>query len=608
MESIDYYSKFEFYPSKDDVFTEYTLIKRQISEAKQQCKVHRMMNRSALLKFFNEQYGPYHKFVDRLICYDLGNLKMTIKNPPPVLKIECGHDVLTRHDLFNDTMSIFSKTGWYPYITGINQIGSKSFALSEQIEWALEHHAQDNIRRVGGLGPLGELKIATLLDPSKMAPEEEFIGNSCVVRTNFLNIILDAGIERRRLRSENLSEEDVKLVLITHPHDDHAKAFREFMLDENAFIVSGFVTLEFLLRKYCSQDTFRELLESGFFERFIPVRFDQCIEFVDGSSITAVATEHHPGSVGFILKFNDGRQLFYSGDVNFESRFFRGTTINELTGKRFDYSVIDGSQLSRKFRDSEIEGEGEDVLKSIQESMESGENNVIVTNSRDYGVQLFLSLYPMLIDKRGLKAFSPLLIDHEIIEQIWVIENWLMRGERGSKNLDRDIIKNYGKSFLTRSVKVHPYDPSSIRNFESIKYCGYNFALILDEFKLARHPSYLPTDMASLMKSRRVKVTALVKKRLDPSAHDRLSDYFGEDNIKEFGGYRWYLHTPADSLKKIVLEQADIFGKIYIFHTTRAMIKDFDSEIRAKGYGGQISALPDNIVNLGRSSGAWCIY
>jgi len=39
MESIDYYSKFEFYPSKDDVFTEYTLIKRQISEAKQQCKV-----------------------------------------------------------------------------------------------------------------------------------------------------------------------------------------------------------------------------------------------------------------------------------------------------------------------------------------------------------------------------------------------------------------------------------------------------------------------------------------------------------------------------------------------------------------------------------------
>lgn len=598
---MDFFSKFEFYPSKDDIFAEYSLIRNQITDAKRECSHRKPMSRPDLLQHFNREYASYHAFIDRLICYDLGNLRMTIKDPPPIVKIECGHDVRTRHDLYDKTKSIFSKTGWYPYITGINQIGGDGFLLSERIERALEHHTQDNIRKVGGLGSLGDLKIAALLDPARMAPDEELMGNSCVVRTNFLNIILDAGVERRHMRTENLSNEDAKLILITHPHEDHAKAFKEFLEDPNAYIVSGYVTLEFLLRKYCPQDTYHELLTSGFFERFIPVRFDQRIEFVDGSSITTVATEHHPGSVGFILKFNDGRQLFYSGDVNFESRFFRGTTLNELASKKFDYSVIDGSQLSRKLRDVKIGGEGSDVLKGIQDSMSARENNIIVTNSRDYGVQLFLSLYPKLIDKRGLKVFCPLFVDREIIEQVWTIENWLMRGERGSKNLDRDIVKDYGKSFLTRSVKVYPYDPASRRNFEGLRDADYNCALILDEYMLARQPSYLPADVADLLKLRKVRVSALTKKKLDPSAMSRLAELFGEGSIEEFEGYRWYLHTPAEALRRIMLEHGEIFGQTFIFHTTRAMIREFDAEMRAAGYRGRINTLPDRIAPVGRS-------
>jgi len=593
----DFFSKFEFYPGRDDIFAEYSLIRKQIIDARKECTHRKAMSRSDLLRHFDQEYAEYHAYIDRLICYDLDNLKMTIKDPPPVLKIECGPDVRTRHDMYDATKLIFSNTGWYPYITGLNRVGGEGFLLSEKIERALEHHSRDNIRKVGGLGALGDLKIAALLDPAKMAPDEELMGNSCIVRTNFLNIILDAGVERRHMRTENLSEADIKLVLITHPHEDHAKAFREFLEDPDAFIVSGYVTLEFLLRKYCPQDTYQELLTHGFFERFIPVRFDQRIEFVDGSSITAVATEHHPGSVGFILKFSDSQQLFYSGDVNFESRFFRSTTLNELAGKKFDYSVIDGSQLSRKLRSMEIEEEGEDVLKGIQESMDTKENNIIVTNSRDYGVQLFLSLYPKLIDKRGLKVFCPLFVDQEIIEQVWTIENWLMRGERGSKNLDRDIVKNYGKSFLTRSVKVYPYDPAGMRNFEGLKEAYYNCALILDEYMLARQPSYLPTGVADLLKSKKVKVSALTKKKLDVSARSRLAELFGEASIEEFGGYRWYLHTPAEALKRIMLEHSGIFGQIFIFHTTKAMIRDFDGDLQVAGNLTRVNSLPDRIAS-----------
>lgn len=591
---VDFFDKFIFYPCKEDKFTEYEFIRKQIVAIKQEYPQRKAMSRSELRRFFNDEYKQYYPHVSRLICYDLGNLVMSIKDPPPVLKIECGHDIRTRNDLYDDTKKIFSRTGWYPYITGINEVG-EGFLLSEKIERALEHHSLDNIRRVGGLGSLGDLTIASLFDSSKMAPEEEIIGNSCVVRTDALDIILDAGIPRRRMRMENLDASGTKLVLVTHPHEDHAQAFREFMQDQDTFIMSGYVTLEFLLRKHGMGDTYRDLLSNNFFERFIPVRFDQCVTFADGTSITAVATEHHPGSVGFILKFWDGKQLFYSGDVNFESRFFRSSTLNELGGRKFDYSIIDGSQLSRKLRDKKIEEETEDILNGIQDSMAAGENNIIVTNSRDYGVQLFLSLYPRLIDKRGLKIFCPVLVDEEIIHQIWTVENWLMRGDRGKANMDRDIVATYGKSFLTRSVKVHPYNGSSMRNFEAMRDLGFNGAIILDEVRLGRDPSYLPDAVAGILRGKKVKVTALTKRGLNETARGRLTDLFGAECIREFQGYRWYLHTPAEALKRIVCDNATLFGKILIFHTTKAMIRDFDAEVRSRGYHGRIEPLPDRL-------------
>jgi len=58
---------------------------------------------------------------------------------------------------------------------------------------------------------------------------------------------------------------------------------------------------------------------------------------------------------------------------------------------------------------------------------------------------------------------------------------------------------------------------------------------------------------------------------------------------------QWHLHTPAGALKSVVRSHQDVFGKVYVFHTTRAMVRDFDAELRALGYGKGVSSLPERL-------------
>lgn len=590
----NFFEKTLFYPLRSDTFSSYSLIDELISRAQARYPNTRPLSRGELIEVLEKEYSTYLPHISKLICYDLGNLKLTIPNPPPVLKIECMPDIPTRHDLWEMTEEFYGRTGWYPYVTGINEV-SKGLIISQKIERALEHHADDNVRKVGGLGSYDGSRIASLLDPRIPVPEGDIIGNSAVVQTEAADIILDAGIPRDRMNMDNLSKDSIRLVLITHPHEDHARAFREFLADRDTYILAGYVTLEFLLRKYCGKDVFRDLLTNSFFERFIPLRFDKPLVFRDGSSVTAVQTEHYPGAVGFILKFCDGKELYYSGDVNFESKYVKEATISKLRDRMFECSIIDGSQLSRRTRDKEFKEDPGDVLAGLQESLEAGENNIIVTNSADRGAQLALSLYPKVIRKTGVQRFCPLFLDEDIISQIGTVEYWLQRGEKKAvEHLDQDIVGGFRKAFLTRSIKVYPYDEHILRRAEEMNAIGWNGTFVLDEARLAREPAYLPEGTGVLLKQKKVRVTVLTKKALDPSARRRLAEMFGEENITEVEGHRWHLHTPAEALRRIVCENADTFGQVYVFHTTNGMIRDFDSDVRALGYRGKVRHLPAN--------------
>lgn len=590
---VDFYEKVTFYPPKTDTFNSYSLIEKLIGEIQAKYPGVKRISRKEFLDYLNKHFTPYYPHIEKVICYDLANLKLENLNPPPVAKFECGHHLRTRNDLWKNTEKFYSETGWYPYVTGTNQVG-KDFALSQKIERALQHHAQDNIRKIGGLGKMGSLRIATLSNPRTLASESDAIGNSCVVHTDTADIILDAGIPRKRMNIDNLREKKHKLVFITHPHDDHDQAFLHFLKNKETFVLASYVTLEFLLRKYLPGDSYRELLINGFFERFVPLTFDDGIAFADGSSVTVIPTEHHPGSVGFILRFADGKELFYSGDVNFESKFIKEPTIKRLEGRKFDYSIIEGSQIGHEWRGMHDDRD-EAFLAEIRDSMDADENNIIITNARDHGVQLFLKLYPRLIDKRGMKQFRPVFVDEEIIRQIWTVEYWLQRGEkRATENLDRDIVGSFGKSYLTRSVRVYSYGASNSENFTALKELDWNAALILDEYRLVHEKAYLSEEVLKVLRSKKIKVTVLTKRELGKAVRQHFAEIFGEDNIKEIRGNSWHLHTPAEVLKRTVCEKANVFGQVYIFHTGNDKIKHLNEELAEMGYLGKVRFLPNN--------------
>jgi len=66
-------------------------------------------------------------------------------------------------------------------------------------------------------------------------------GNSCFVKTNDYNILIDVGMSLRYIKEKlselNTSPSDIDYILITHTHSDHVKGIKSFIKKNNPKIV-----------------------------------------------------------------------------------------------------------------------------------------------------------------------------------------------------------------------------------------------------------------------------------------------------------------------------------------------------------------------------------
>ena len=89
-------------------------------------------------------------------------------------------------------------------------------------------------------------------------------GNTTLVQTKNLNILIDAGITKKaideNLINHNLTLNDINYVLITHEHTDHIRAFLSLLKYDNIKIMMSIGTYNEILKIYKSKEKYYDLI------------------------------------------------------------------------------------------------------------------------------------------------------------------------------------------------------------------------------------------------------------------------------------------------------------------------------------------------------------
>lgn len=116
-------------------------------------------------------------------------------------------------------------------------------------------------------------------------------GNSCLVETNNLSLLIDAGLSgreiERRLNQVGTSLENIDAVLLTHSHSDHARGIGVISRNHNIPI-------------YMTKKTFKEL--DGKLGAARTKHFNRKDSFlINGQQIKPIITSHNVSSCGFVI-------------------------------------------------------------------------------------------------------------------------------------------------------------------------------------------------------------------------------------------------------------------------------------------------------------------
>lgn len=143
------------------------------------------------------------------------------------------------------------------------------------------------------------MKIKVLASGSK--------GNSTLIRTDNLNILIDIGITYQQLAYEletiNLTPKDLTAILITHTHSDHIKGLASLVKKTN-------------IKVYILEEMLEELSKK------IPIDnlfiYEDPLE-IEELNINLIRISHDVEGVGFIINHND-KSLVYITDTGYINR------------------------------------------------------------------------------------------------------------------------------------------------------------------------------------------------------------------------------------------------------------------------------------------------
>lgn len=153
-------------------------------------------------------------------------------------------------------------------------------------------------------------------------------GNCTLVQTNNLNILVDAGISKKAIE-ENLLEHsltlnDIQMLLITHEHTDHIKAFNSVLKCDNIVIYLTAGTFNYILEDNKKKNLkLYELMKDRLSKNTIIIlnRLENSILYKDVLKldlvINVLPTFHDASeSVGFVIADSDSK-LVYITDTGY---------------------------------------------------------------------------------------------------------------------------------------------------------------------------------------------------------------------------------------------------------------------------------------------------
>lgn len=153
-------------------------------------------------------------------------------------------------------------------------------------------------------------------------------GNCTLVQTNNLNILVDAGISKKAIE-ENLLEHsltlnDIQMLLITHEHTDHIKAFNSILKYDNIVIYLTYGTFNYILEDNKKKNLkLYELMKDRLSKNSIIIlnRLENSILYKDILNldlvINVLPTFHDASeSVGFVISDGDSK-LVYITDTGY---------------------------------------------------------------------------------------------------------------------------------------------------------------------------------------------------------------------------------------------------------------------------------------------------
>lgn len=153
-------------------------------------------------------------------------------------------------------------------------------------------------------------------------------GNCTLVQTNNLNILVDAGISKKAIE-ENLLEHsltlnDIQMLLITHEHTDHIKAFNSILKYDHIVIYLTYGTFNYILEDNKKKNLkLYELMKDRLSKNSIIIlnRLENSILYKDILNldlvINVLPTFHDASeSVGFVISDGDSK-LVYITDTGY---------------------------------------------------------------------------------------------------------------------------------------------------------------------------------------------------------------------------------------------------------------------------------------------------
>lgn len=132
-------------------------------------------------------------------------------------------------------------------------------------------------------------------------------GNSTLIRTDNINLLIDIGINYQSLASElekvNITPKDLHAILITHTHNDHIKGLSALVKKTNIRVYVLEEMVEELLKKIPSDNIFI---------------YQEPLELAD-LKVNLIRISHDVEGTGFIIEHNN-QSLVYITDTGYINR------------------------------------------------------------------------------------------------------------------------------------------------------------------------------------------------------------------------------------------------------------------------------------------------